>query len=65
MMNVLQSDHWMIKEVPLFIQRWQSGACLTKAKHEKVPAWVKIHDIPWKHGVWRVLGELLAGFEYP
>ena len=54
MMNVLQSDHWMIKEVPLFIQRWQSGACLTKAKHDKVPVWVKIHDIPLE--AWSVEG---------
>ncbi|KAL4579506.1 hypothetical protein LXL04_015655 [Taraxacum kok-saghyz] len=30
LMNVLQSDNWMIKEVPIFIQRWQpdgKGRC--------------------------------------
>ncbi|KAL4588250.1 hypothetical protein LXL04_001133 [Taraxacum kok-saghyz] len=54
LMNVLQSDHWMIKEVPIFIQRWQPGTCLTKAKHDKVPVWVKIHDIPLE--AWSVEG---------
>ncbi|KAL4588964.1 hypothetical protein LXL04_001865 [Taraxacum kok-saghyz] len=54
MMNVLQSDHWMIKDVPIFIQRWQPGTCLTKAKHDKVPVWVKMHDIPLE--AWSVEG---------
>ena len=54
MSNVLQSDHWMIKDVPIFIQRWQPGTCLTKAKHDKVPVWVKIHDVPLE--AWSVEG---------
>ncbi|KAL4563396.1 hypothetical protein LXL04_027437 [Taraxacum kok-saghyz] len=45
MMNVLQSEHWMIKD---------PGTCLTKAKHDKVPVWVKIHDIPLE--AWSVEG---------
>ncbi|KAL4588748.1 hypothetical protein LXL04_001643 [Taraxacum kok-saghyz] len=54
MMNVLQSDHWMIRDVPIFLQRWQPRTSFAKAKHNKVLVWVKIHDIPLE--AWSVEG---------
>ncbi|KAL4589217.1 hypothetical protein LXL04_002122 [Taraxacum kok-saghyz] len=54
MKHVLEGGHVMINGIPLFFRRWQPGINLTKDIHDKVPVWVKIHDIPLE--AWKVEG---------
>ncbi|XP_052621734.1 uncharacterized protein LOC128127314 [Lactuca sativa] len=47
MLSVLEGSPWlMFNNMPLFLQRWRPGLTLTKNKHDKIPVWIKIFDLP-------------------
>lgn len=43
---MLESGPWMIQNVPIFLNKWNVDVCLSKNNHDKVPVWVKMHDVP-------------------
>ena len=45
--HVIDNGPWTIKNGPIFVQKWRSGLNLNSAKHDKIPLWVKIHDISY------------------
>ena len=45
--HVIDNGPWTIKNVPIFVQKWRPGLDLNSTKHEKIPLWVKINDIPY------------------
>ncbi|GJS64706.1 zinc knuckle CX2CX4HX4C containing protein [Tanacetum coccineum] len=44
--DVLENGPWMIRQVPIILNKWTPSASLTKANHSIVPVWVKMHDVP-------------------
>ena len=47
MLSILEGSPWlMFNNMPLFLQRWRPGLTLTKNRHDKIPVWVKIYDLP-------------------
>ncbi|CAH1447973.1 unnamed protein product [Lactuca virosa] len=47
MLSVLEESPWlMFNNIPIFLQRWRPGLTLTKNKHNKIPVWIKIYDLP-------------------
>lgn len=45
--NILEGSPWMLfDKIPLFLQRWRPGLTLMKNKHNKIPVWMKIYDLP-------------------
>ncbi|KAI3770647.1 hypothetical protein L6452_01788 [Arctium lappa] len=44
---VIDNGPWTFKNVPIFIQKWRPGLNLNSTKHDCIPLWVKIHDIPY------------------
>ncbi|XP_052624831.1 uncharacterized protein LOC128132349 [Lactuca sativa] len=47
MLSILEGSPWlMFNNMPLFLQRWRPGLTLTKNKHDKIPVWIKIFDLP-------------------
>lgn len=46
-MDVLENGPWMVRNAPIFLNRWNPNICVTKENLTKVPIWVEIHDIPF------------------
>ncbi|XP_071741701.1 uncharacterized protein [Rutidosis leptorrhynchoides] len=44
--GVLESGPWIIRSCPIILNKWSPDIPLTKEELDKVPVWVKIHDIP-------------------
>ncbi|GKD95535.1 zinc knuckle CX2CX4HX4C containing protein, partial [Tanacetum coccineum] len=44
--DVLENGPWMIRNVPIILNKWTTKANLTKENHSKISLWVKIHDVP-------------------
>ncbi|KAI3522320.1 hypothetical protein L1887_00004 [Cichorium endivia] len=50
--HVITHGPWTFKGFPIVIQKWRPGLSIHKNKHDKLPLWIKIHDIPyeaWSH----------------
>ncbi|XP_024978939.1 uncharacterized protein LOC112516149 [Cynara cardunculus var. scolymus] len=45
--KVIDNGPWTLKNVPIFIQNWRPGLNLNSNLHDKIPLWVRIHDIPY------------------
>ncbi|KAJ0869919.1 hypothetical protein HanRHA438_Chr11g0494401 [Helianthus annuus] len=53
MIQVLERNPWLVKNVPLALQLWQPDTILSKPDLDKVPIWVTIKDLPlclWNGG---------------
>ncbi|XP_071728299.1 uncharacterized protein [Rutidosis leptorrhynchoides] len=46
MLEVLESSPWMIRTIPIILNKWSPNVSLAKEDHSKVPVWIKMHDIP-------------------
>ena len=46
MEDVLENGPWMVRTVPIILNKWSSTARLTKENRKSVPVWVKMHDVP-------------------
>nr|GFB62065.1 hypothetical protein [Tanacetum cinerariifolium] len=44
--DVLENEPWMIRQVPIILNRWPPSTSLTKENHSSVPIWVKMHNVP-------------------
>nr|GFA34410.1 polyadenylate-binding protein 2-like [Tanacetum cinerariifolium] len=44
--NGLDNGPWMIRQVPIILNKWPPSTCLTKENHYSVPIWVKMHKVP-------------------
>nr|GEV42049.1 hypothetical protein [Tanacetum cinerariifolium] len=44
--NVLENKPWMIRQVPIILNKWPPSTSLTKENHSSVPIWVKMHNVP-------------------
>ena len=44
--DMLENGTWMIRNVPIILNKWTPSANLTKENHSKIPLWVKMHDAP-------------------
>lgn len=47
LMDVLESGPWMIRNNPIFLNKWTTNISVYKKIHTLVPVWFKIHDIPF------------------
>ncbi|XP_024964646.1 uncharacterized protein LOC112504921, partial [Cynara cardunculus var. scolymus] len=45
--KVIDNGPWSFKNIPIFIQKWRPGLNLNSNLHDKIPLWVRIHDIPY------------------
>ncbi|XP_024978974.1 uncharacterized protein LOC112516185 [Cynara cardunculus var. scolymus] len=45
--KVIDNGPWTFKNIPIFIQKWRPGLNLNSNLHDKIPIWVRIHDIPY------------------
>ncbi|GKE08762.1 RNA-directed DNA polymerase, eukaryota, reverse transcriptase zinc-binding domain protein, partial [Tanacetum coccineum] len=43
---VLEKGPWMVRNKPLFVQKWSSKIRMTKVEPKKLPVWVKIVNVP-------------------
>ncbi|XP_071688081.1 uncharacterized protein [Rutidosis leptorrhynchoides] len=46
MMDVLEIGPWIIRTIPILLNKWSPYVSLTKEDIPKVPVWVKMHDVP-------------------
>ncbi|XP_071727851.1 uncharacterized protein [Rutidosis leptorrhynchoides] len=46
MLDVIENGPWMIRTVPIILNKWSPDVSLSKEDLTKVPVWVKLHDIP-------------------
>ncbi|XP_071693441.1 uncharacterized protein [Rutidosis leptorrhynchoides] len=46
LMDVLEHGPWIIRNIPIILNKWSPSVSLTKEDLTKVPLWVKLHDIP-------------------
>ncbi|GJT69904.1 hypothetical protein Tco_1029190 [Tanacetum coccineum] len=44
--QVLEQGPWLIRNVPLILNKWTPDLALTKDNVTKVPVWAKIHKVP-------------------
>ncbi|GKD96461.1 zinc knuckle CX2CX4HX4C containing protein, partial [Tanacetum coccineum] len=44
--SMLQDGSWMIRGIPIFLNKWLPSVSLTKEDTSKVPVWIKMHDVP-------------------
>ncbi|GKC62757.1 zinc knuckle CX2CX4HX4C containing protein [Tanacetum coccineum] len=54
--SVLRDGPWMIREIPIFLNKWSPTVSLLKEELSRVPVWVKFHDVLYA----RVLIEINA-----
>lgn len=43
---VLEEGPWLIRNVPIFLNTWNSSVVLKKDEVSKVAIWVKVHNVP-------------------
>ncbi|GJU96854.1 primary amine oxidase-like protein [Tanacetum coccineum] len=43
---VLRNGPWMIRRIPIFLNKWSPFVSLLKEESSLVPVWVKFHDVP-------------------
>ncbi|GKC29268.1 zinc knuckle CX2CX4HX4C containing protein, partial [Tanacetum coccineum] len=43
--SVLRDGPWMIREIPIFLNKWSPTVSLLKEELSRVPVWVKFHDV--------------------
>ncbi|XP_071694872.1 uncharacterized protein [Rutidosis leptorrhynchoides] len=46
LLNVLEGGPWMIRTVPIILNKWTPEVSLSKEDLTRVPVWVKMYDIP-------------------
>ncbi|XP_071708278.1 uncharacterized protein [Rutidosis leptorrhynchoides] len=46
MTGVMEGGPWMIRNIPIILNKWDPNFSLTKEDLSRVPVWVKLHDIP-------------------
>ncbi|GJZ20294.1 retrovirus-related pol polyprotein from transposon 17.6 [Tanacetum coccineum] len=46
MENVLENGPWLIRKVPLLLNKWTPDTILKKDEIKRVPVWVKMHHVP-------------------
>ncbi|XP_071699773.1 uncharacterized protein [Rutidosis leptorrhynchoides] len=46
MMDVMEKGPWMIRPVPIILNKWSANVSLSKEDLTSVPVWVKLHDVP-------------------
>ncbi|GJR89610.1 uncharacterized protein Tco_0213621 [Tanacetum coccineum] len=44
--EVLENGPWMIRGIPIILNKWNPSVSLNKENLSKVPVWVKLHDVP-------------------
>ncbi|GJW90552.1 zinc knuckle CX2CX4HX4C containing protein, partial [Tanacetum coccineum] len=44
--DVLENGPWMIRTVPIILNKWTPSSSLTKENQTRVPVSVKLHDVP-------------------
>ncbi|GKF19243.1 primary amine oxidase-like protein, partial [Tanacetum coccineum] len=44
--SVLRDGPWMIRGIPIFLNKWSPSVSLLKEDLSRVPVWVKFHDVP-------------------
>lgn len=44
--DVLEGGPWMIRNVPIILNKWSPDANLSKDTHQTVPIWVKMSEVP-------------------
>nr|GEY29165.1 hypothetical protein [Tanacetum cinerariifolium] len=45
--QVLEHGPWMIRNIPLFLNKWSPSLTLKKDEVVKVPVWLKMHKVPF------------------
>ncbi|XP_071718721.1 uncharacterized protein [Rutidosis leptorrhynchoides] len=46
MLKVLENGPWMIRGIPIILNKWSTEIFLTKEDITRVPVWVKLYDVP-------------------
>ncbi|XP_071708023.1 uncharacterized protein [Rutidosis leptorrhynchoides] len=46
MLRVLQEGPWMIRTIPIILNKWSPNISLTKEDLMKVPVWARLYDVP-------------------
>ncbi|KAI3682220.1 hypothetical protein L2E82_50083 [Cichorium intybus] len=46
--HVITHGPWTFKGVPIGMQKWHPDLNIHKNNHDKLPLWIKIHDIPYE-----------------
>ncbi|XP_021991414.1 uncharacterized protein LOC110888182 [Helianthus annuus] len=46
MMKVLEGGPWLIRKMPLFLNKWSPKVSLKKEGIKTIPLWVKLHNVP-------------------
>ncbi|GKC50616.1 zinc knuckle CX2CX4HX4C containing protein [Tanacetum coccineum] len=44
--DVLENGPWMIRNSPIILKKWTMNTSLFKEELNRIPVWVKIHDVP-------------------
>ncbi|GJY23686.1 uncharacterized protein Tco_0397344 [Tanacetum coccineum] len=45
-MDVIEKGPWIIRSIPIILNKWSPNVSLTKEDLTKVPVWVKLRDVP-------------------
>nr|GEU59277.1 hypothetical protein [Tanacetum cinerariifolium] len=45
--SVLRDGSWMIRRVPIFLNKWSPSVSLLKEELSRVSVWLKFHDVPF------------------
>nr|GEW67837.1 hypothetical protein [Tanacetum cinerariifolium] len=60
--SMIEKEHWLVNNLPLFVRKWKPGLCMSKPDTSKVLVWVKIFDIPleaWNaEGISRIVSSI-------
>ena len=44
--DVIEKGPWIIRSIPIILNKWSPNVSLTKEDLTKVPVWVKLRDVP-------------------
>ncbi|GKC11412.1 RNA-directed DNA polymerase, eukaryota, reverse transcriptase zinc-binding domain protein [Tanacetum coccineum] len=44
--HVLERGHWMVRNKPLLVQKWNPSLCIEKKEPEVIPLWIKLCNVP-------------------
>nr|GEU85616.1 hypothetical protein [Tanacetum cinerariifolium] len=62
---VIEKEPWMIRNKPLFIQKWSSEIGMQKVEPRKMPVWVKINNVPLEAWSVKEISALASGLGKP
>ncbi|GJZ39108.1 hypothetical protein Tco_0585671 [Tanacetum coccineum] len=65
MKTILESESWMINNIPLVLNLWEPGIWLEKVEPSTIPIWVCVHNIPMELCNGNGISKIMSGSGKP